>query len=184
MVNFTAKTVYCTRVIDETVQDDFFRLVSEKKNTKKENKMNRLNLITLGTKDIVKSHQFFKELGFDTLIRGTESNPFIIFFRNEGTRIALYPLEDLIRDVNKDIPPAVTNGFPGITLAYNAKSIEEVDEIMKWAELVGATIQKVPKKTDWGGYGGYFTDLDGYYWEVAYGEDWEFDESNMLVIHD
>ncbi|MEI3614486.1 hypothetical protein [Pseudogracilibacillus sp. SO30301A] len=56
--------------------------------------MNRLNIITLGTKDIVKSHQFFKELGFDTSIRGTESNPFFIFFRNEGTRIALYPLEE------------------------------------------------------------------------------------------
>jgi len=30
-------------------------------------------------------------------------------------------------------------------------------------------------QNDWGGYGGYFTDLDGYYWEVAYGQDWEFD---------
>lgn len=43
--------------------------------------MNRLNLLTLGTKDIVKSHNFFRELGFDTSIRGTESTPFIIFFR-------------------------------------------------------------------------------------------------------
>lgn len=69
-------------------------------------------------------------------------------------------------------------------MAYNAKSIEEVDAILKKAKLAGATIQKEPTKTDWGGYGGYFTDLDGYYWEVAYGEDWEFDESNMLVIND
>ena len=42
--------------------------------------MNRLNLITLGTNDIVQSHMFFKNLGFDTSIRGTESNPYIIFF--------------------------------------------------------------------------------------------------------
>ncbi|WJE53441.1 VOC family protein [Bacillus cereus] len=146
--------------------------------------MNRLNLITLGTKNIVKSHKFFKELGFDTSIRGTESNPFIIFFRNEGTRIALYPLEELAKDVNTENPPTTSNGFSGITLAYNAKSIEEVDEVLKKAELAGAIIQKEPKKNDWGGYGGYFTDLDGYYWEVAYGEDWEFDESNMLVIND
>jgi predicted lactoylglutathione lyase len=146
--------------------------------------MNRLNLITLGTKDIVRSHNFFKKLGFDTSIRGTESNPIIIFFRNEGTRIALYPLKELAKDVNKDHPPALSNGFSGITLAYNAKSIEEVDEILKKAESAGATIQKEPRKTDWGGYGGYFTDLDGYYWEVAFGEGWEFDESNMLVIND
>lgn len=50
--------------------------------------MNRINLITLGTKDIVKSHMFFKNLGFDTSIRGTEEKPYIIFFRNERTRIS------------------------------------------------------------------------------------------------
>ncbi|WP_262372643.1 VOC family protein [Sutcliffiella horikoshii] len=37
---------------------------------------------------------------------------------------------------------------------------------MEKTELAGAaTIQKKPQKTDWGGYSGYFTDLDGYYWE-------------------
>lgn len=145
--------------------------------------MNRLNLITLGTKDIVKSYNFFKKLGFDTSIRGTESNPFIIFFRNEGTRIALYPLEELAKDIDNESPPATSSGFSGITLAYNAKSMGEVDEVLKRAKLAGAEI-KEPKKNDWGGYGGYFTDLEGYYWEVAFGEDWEFDETNMLIIND
>lgn len=146
--------------------------------------MNRLNLITLGTKDIVKSHDFFKKLGFETSIRGAESNPAIIFFRNEGTRIALYPLEELARDINQENPPSISNVFPGITLAYNAKSTEEVDEVLQRAKLAGAIIEKEPVKNDWGGYGGYFMDLDGYYWEVAYGEDWEFDASNMLIIDD
>lgn len=144
--------------------------------------MNRLNIITLGTKDIVKSHEFFKKLGFDTSVKGPESDPAIIFFRNEGTRIALYPLEELAADINANNPPEIGRGFAGITLAYNAKSAEEVDEMMKKAESAGAIIRKQPKRTDWGGYGGYFTDLDGYYWEVAYGESWEFDENNMLVI--
>nr|WP_260472090.1 hypothetical protein [Bacillus canaveralius] len=31
---------------------------------------------------------------------------------------------------------------------------------MKKAELAGAEIKKEPTRTDWGGYGGYFTDLD------------------------
>ncbi|WP_284141440.1 MULTISPECIES: VOC family protein [unclassified Virgibacillus] len=146
--------------------------------------MNRVNLITLGTKDIIKSHAFFKELGFDTSIRGTEENPIIIFFRNEGTRLALFPLQELAKDINEAAPPEISTGFQGITLAYNAKSMEEVDQVMQKAEQAGATIQKAPKKLDWGGYGGYFTDLDGYYWEVAYGEDWEFDDANMLVIED
>lgn len=146
--------------------------------------MNRLNLVTLGTKDIVKAHTFFKKIGFDTSIRGSDTNPYIIFFRNEGSRIALYPLEELAKDINEKNPPALSAGFPGITLAYNAKSVKEVDDIMERVKFAGATIQKEAKQTAWGGYGGYFTDLDGYYWEVAYGEDWEFDESNMLVIRD
>ncbi|WP_077619577.1 VOC family protein [Bacillus sinesaloumensis] len=146
--------------------------------------MNRLNIITLGTKNIIRAHEFFKKLGFDTSIRGSESNPAIIFFKNEGTRIALYPIEELAHDINSENPPQAGSGFSGITLSYNAKSIEEVDAIIQKAEQAGAVIQKSPKKTEWGGYGGYFTDLDGYYWEVAYGEMWEFDECNMLVIED
>jgi len=146
--------------------------------------MNRLNIVTLGTKDIVRSHNFFKELGFETSVRGEESDPDIIFFKNEGTRIALYPLEELALDIDKDDPPETAKEFSGITLAYNAKSKKEVDEIFKKAKLAGANIKKDPQKTDWGGYGGYFTDLDGYYWEVAYGDMWKFDESNMLIIDD
>ncbi|MBM7702148.1 VOC family protein [Metabacillus iocasae] len=146
--------------------------------------MNRLNLITLGTKDLVKSHEFFKEVGFDTSIRGETSNPSIIFFRNAGTRIALYPLDELAKDINKEQPPLTSSHFGGITLSYNAKSMNEVDEVLKRAEQAGAIIVKLPQKTDWGGYGGYFADLDGYYWEVAYSEGWEFDENDMLVIED
>lgn len=146
--------------------------------------MNRLNLITLGTRDIVKSHAFFKQLGFETSIRGTQENPAIIFFKNEGSKIALYPLDELAKDIHPENPLETATGFAGITLAYNAKSKQEVNEVLERAKSAGATIQKEPKATDWGGYGGYFTDLDGYYWEIAYGADWEFDQSNMLIIED
>ncbi|WP_331456866.1 hypothetical protein [Bacillus sp. CHD6a] len=43
----------------------------------------------------------------------------------------------------------IGRGFPGITLAYNTKSIDEVDVVMKKAELAGATIEKKPQKSDW-----------------------------------
>ena len=46
----------------------------------------------------------------------------------------------------------------------------------------GGNIIKEPTQADWGGYGGYFTDPDGYYWELAFGPDWEFDDNEMLVI--
>ena len=142
--------------------------------------MNRINIITLGVKDMMKSYEFFKRIGFEATVNETE--PSIIFFKNEGSRLALYPIKELARDINVSSPPSVTTGFSGITLAYNAKSAREVDDIFQKVEEAGATIIKEPQPTDWGGYGGYFTDLDGYYWEVAYGDVWEFNESNMLVV--
>ena len=142
--------------------------------------MNRINIITLGVKDIKKSYNFFKRIGFEATVDETE--PTIIFFKNEGSRLALYPIDELTHDISVSSPPSVTTGFSGITLAYNAKSAHEVDTIFQKVEAAGAKIIKEPQPTDWGGYGGYFTDLDGYYWEVAYGDVWEFDECNMLVV--
>ncbi|MGP6140172.1 MULTISPECIES: VOC family protein [unclassified Jeotgalibaca] len=143
--------------------------------------MNRINLIALGVRDMEKSLAFFREIGFQT--RTDEKNPPIVFFNNEGSKLELFPLEELARDINAMDPPALSQGgFPGLTLACNMKSQEEVDAAMKRAAEAGATIAKKPQQLSWGGYGGYFMDLDGYYWEVAYGPDWEFDEQNMLVI--
>ncbi|WP_100371922.1 VOC family protein [Bacillus sp. FJAT-45037] len=142
--------------------------------------MNRINLLTLGVKNIDQSLIFYRDgLGFETTV--SENSPVIVFFNNKGTKLALYPLDELAKDINEEEPPA-RSGFPGITLAYNAQSINEVDQIFERAKQAGAKVLKHPQRVFWGGYSGYFADPDGYYWEVAYGEDWEFDENEMLVI--
>lgn len=142
--------------------------------------MNRINLITLGVHDMKTSLKFYRDgLGFTTSVN--EENPGVVFFSNGGTKLALYPLDELAKDINEEEPPT-RNGFSGITLAYNAKSAEEVDLMITRAEIAGGKIVKMPQRVFWGGYSGYFTDPDGYYWEVAYGEDWKFDEHDMLVI--
>ncbi|MGX6444866.1 VOC family protein [Neobacillus sp. K501] len=142
--------------------------------------MNRINLIALGVKNIGESLKFYRDgLGFETSVK--EENPEIVFFNNGGTKLELFPLEALAKDINEQNPPQ-GQGFSGITLAYNAKSAEEVDEVMKKAEQAGAKIVKSPQRVFWGGYSGYFSDPDGYYWEVAYAESWQFDENDMLII--
>jgi uncharacterized protein len=142
--------------------------------------MNRINLIALGVKNIGESLRFYRDgLGFETSVK--EENPEIVFFNNGGTKLELFPLEALAKDINENDPPR-GQGFSGITLAYNAKSAEEVDEVMKRAEQAGAKIVKSPQRVFWGGYSGYFSDPDGYYWEVAYAESWQFDENDMLII--
>ncbi|WP_090794802.1 VOC family protein [Pelagirhabdus alkalitolerans] len=145
--------------------------------------MNRINLITLGVKDIGKSLQFYRDIGFEASVIGDEEKPVIVFFKNEGSKLELFPIDELAKDIDEENPPVLsTGGFSGVTLAYNAKSESEVDHIFESVKTIGATVVKEPKTTSWGGYGGYFLDPDGYYWEVAYGSDWAFDDNNMLII--
>ncbi|MGE7837140.1 VOC family protein [Viridibacillus arvi] len=145
--------------------------------------MNRLNLVTLGVKDMIKSLRFYRDgLGFEVFVYGNDADPDVIFFNNGGTKISLFPIDRLVQDIDEDNPPAISNGFSGFTLAYNGKSKEEIDEIFVLAKKAGAKIVKEPETVFWGGYSGYFQDPNGYYWEVAYGENWEFDENDMLII--
>ena len=142
--------------------------------------LNKIHLITLGVKDISKSLIFYRDgLGFSTSV--TEESPNIVFFQSGGTRLALYPLDRLAEDVNEESPP-VGSGFSGIVLAYVARSLAEVDELLQRAEQAGGVIEKKPQRVFWGGYSGYFSDPDGYHWEVAFWEQWEFDKQEMVVV--
>ncbi len=141
--------------------------------------LNRMNIVCLGVKDMEKSIQFYRDgLGFKTDEK--DNNPKVIFFNTSGTKLELFPVELLAQDINKNSPPKKTNGFSGITLAYNAKSKKEVVEVIEQARKAGATIEKEPQEVFWGGYHGYFSDPDGYYWEVAWGPNFTFDENDML----
>lgn len=143
--------------------------------------MNRINLICLGVKNLEQSLKFYKAIGFKTYEKS--NNPPIVFFDNEGTKLELYPLEKLAKDINESNPPQLTSGgFCGITLACNMKSEQEVDTFMDLVEKNAGVIVKAPQKVFWGGYSGYFQDPDGYYWEVAYSGHWKFNENNMLII--
>ena len=55
------------------------------------------------------------------------------------------------------------------TLAHNVREKSEVDNILKLAERAGGRIEKPAQDAFWGGYSGYFSDPDGYLWEVAWG---------------
>ena len=143
--------------------------------------MNRISIICLGVRDMAQSIRFYRDgLGFETDEK--EDSPKVVFFNTTGTKFELYPLELLAEDINEKNPPHVAAGFAGITLAYNVKSEDEVHAVMDLAEKAGATIAKEPQRVFWGGYSGYFTDPNGYYWEVAYNPFWNFDEKDMLVL--
>lgn len=145
--------------------------------------MNRINLICLGVKDMKAALNFYKNIGFETYEKSNA--PAIVFFNNQGSKLELFPIEELAKDIDEAAPPTVQErGFSGITLACNLKSEKEVDDIVALVRQNGGNIVKEPAKVSWGGYSGYFQDLDGYYWEVAYSSSWKFDENEMLIMEE
>jgi len=139
----------------------------------------RISIITLGVQDMERSYRFYHDgLGFPT--SGTPEQG-IIFFRTGGVCLALYPFDALAADVAPDFPRD-KGRFPGITLAHNTRTKEEVDQVLALAEQSGGKIEKPAQLVFWGGYSGYFSDPDGYLWEVAWAENWEFREDGSLVV--
>jgi uncharacterized glyoxalase superfamily protein PhnB len=69
-----------------------------------------------------------------------------------------------------------------VTLAYNTRSPEEVNEVIEQARAAGADIGREPAETDWGGYSGVFIDPNGHPWEVAYNPDWPLDENGWVIL--
>lgn len=139
----------------------------------------RLSIITLGVSDLQRSYKFYHEgLGFPTT--GTPDTG-IIFFQTKGICLALYPIDKLAEDISPT-QSSTKAGFSGITIAHNARSESEVDEILEQANSAGAKIEKPAQKAFWGGYSGYFSDPDGHLWEVAYADSWKFNPDGSLVI--
>ena len=122
----------------------------------------RISIITLGVADLAASVRFYRD-GLGLPMR--EGGDGIAFFETKGTWLALFPREALAADATV---PADGSGFRGLTLAHNVRSREEVDALLREAEAAGASVIKPARDTDWGGYSGYFSDPDGYLWEVAW----------------
>lgn len=136
----------------------------------------KLNLITFGTDDLKKSVAFYESLGWKNSEKSVDG---LALFPLGGITLALHPRHELADDVTLPYTPS---GFSGITLSYNTKSEKEVDEVLELVGTLGGTIVKPGQKVFWGGYSGYFKDLDGYLIEVAYNPFWEFDENDNLVL--
>ena len=136
----------------------------------------RLSVVTLGVASLEESQQFYQQgLGWEP----GSSDEQIVFFQLNGLILALYPREALAEDA---LVPNDGKGFGGITLAYCARSKEEVDEILNRAQSAGARITKPAQEVFWGGYSGYFADPDDHLWEVAYNPFWKIDDQGNVYL--
>lgn len=111
----------------------------------------RISFVTLGASDHKRATRFYEDS--HGLLR-LKTPPSVIFFELDKTWLALWPRENLAADAG------VSHKATG--LVRNVRFPAEVGALLSRVAEYGAKVLKPGQRTDWGGYSGYFADLDGF----------------------
>jgi len=133
----------------------------------------RISVITLGVANVPRARAFYQALGWPL---SGEPQDGVAFFRNAGSRLALYSLAAMVEEAGQ------TQAEPGsirMTLAMNVESRELVDAALAEALRAGGSLLQPAQERFWGGYSGYFADPDGHAWEVAFNPYWTIGEDGL-----
>ena len=122
--------------------------------------------MTLGVHDVARARAFYEALGWRDAQQPDDE---IAFFQAGGMVFGLWTALG-------------GHGAPGIELAHNVRSSEEVDNVLAAAERAGAKIVRPAARAEWGGYTGAFADPEGYVWEVAHNPDWELADDGSVRL--
>ena len=116
--------------------------------------------VTLGVEDL-------SEAGTSTWPWGSRhgSNEHVAFFDMGGQLFALFNREQLAADAGVESDDG--KGMRG-SLSQNVAEREDIDRILGRAVMAGGRIVKEPSAPPWGGVRGYFSDPDGFLWEIAW----------------
>ena len=126
----------------------------------------RVSLITLGVNDLTRARGFYERLGFSTPQQPDDE---VCFFQAGGMIFGLWT-------------QLGGHGAPGIELAHNVRSPDQVSAVLADAERAGGRIVRPPAEMDWGGTSGAFADPDGYVWEVAHNPGWTLHADGTIQI--
>ncbi|MBL0885660.1 VOC family protein [Myceligenerans indicum] len=124
----------------------------------------RISFITLAVRDVAVSRTFYVDgLGWKPVF----DDPGDVLMIQVGERLvlSLWAQEQFEQEVG---PVRRGPGAAPITLAHNVATREEVGAVLATARAAGAGVAHPPQDREWGGYTGYFTDPDGYHWEIAW----------------
>lgn len=93
--------------------------------------------------------------------------------------LGLFPVAELAKDQGRT---GAVLGKGAVALAQNFATEAEVDAAYAAALAAGGVALKAPEKVFWGGYSGYWADLDGHVWEVAMNPFWQLAVDGSLTL--
>jgi catechol 2,3-dioxygenase-like lactoylglutathione lyase family enzyme len=126
----------------------------------------RISLVTLGVTDLDRARSFYEKLGWSGAVQPDDE---VCFFQAGGMVFGLWTALG-------------GHGAPGIELAYNVRSAEEVGSVLSDAERAGGTIVRKAARAEWGGTTGAFADPDGYVWEIAHNPEWTIEDDGSIRL--
>jgi catechol 2,3-dioxygenase-like lactoylglutathione lyase family enzyme len=106
----------------------------------------RLNVLTLGVRDLPKVRAFYEALGWESRSDGDEWAR----LHTGGATLALYSLDLLAGEANM-WPTEDTEGFSGFTCALNVEEEAMVDEALGAVREAGGRVLAEPVAREWGG---------------------------------
>ncbi len=122
----------------------------------------RINFVTLVVSDLDRARRFYLNgLGWTAALDAAGE---VAMIRVGDKLVLSLWAESAARG---EIGEVTRGGTLPFTLAHNVASPAEVDAVLETARAAGATVYPAEQR-DWGGYSGYFTDPDGFRWEVAF----------------
>jgi catechol 2,3-dioxygenase-like lactoylglutathione lyase family enzyme len=126
----------------------------------------RISLVTLGVRDLTRERAFYEAMGWSV---ASQPDDEVCFFQAGGMVFGLWSALG-------------GHGAPGVELAYNVRSPEEVSSVLAAAERAGGTVKRPATKAEWGGTTGAFADPEGYVWEIAFNPDWTMEEDGSIRL--
>ena len=126
----------------------------------------RISLVTLGVRDLQRARKFDEALGWSGAQQPDDE---VAFYQAGGIVFGLWAALG-------------GHGAPGVELAHNVRSPEEVDVLLADAERAGGTIIRPAQRAEWGGYTGAFADPEGYVWEVAHNPGWTLADDGSVRL--
>lgn len=124
--------------------------------------------INLPVKELGKSKEFFKAMGFkfNEQFGGDSKESACLEVGEKPSVIMLFADSTFENLAGNQI--ADTQIGTEVLLSIDARSRQEVDEMASKAETAGGTTYAAPSEIDGWMYGCGFTDLDGHRWNVLY----------------